>query len=60
MAIWRAGHGGSMAGLTGGLQMVETHRDAAASESEPTMAQYVAVLSVVAIFVVVAVSLVSS
>jgi hypothetical protein len=40
--------------------MVETHRYATASESEPTMAQYVAVLSVVAIFVVVAVSLVSS
>lgn len=39
--------------------MLETYRDAAASKSEPTLAQYVVVLSVIAIFVAVAVSLVS-
>ena len=38
--------------------MFEQHRDAAASESEPTLPEYVAVLLVLGVFVVMVLSLV--
>jgi hypothetical protein len=49
---------GSMPDANRGSQMFEQHRDAAASESEPTLPEYVAVLIVLGVFVVMVLSLV--
>ena len=48
-----------MPGFTG-VHMFEQHRDASASESEPTLPEYVAVLLLLGVFVVMVPSLVGS